>query len=128
LFWSNGGNVFPDAPTVVINVTIDPKEPAGQYTNIVTGTSDCGSFAGEDLLPVTTGPPANQGNNPGIIVPRPPVVTAPNNSGTQAATTSRLPFTSTAAPDTSIWLGVILLGLVISAVAATRVLREGPID
>lgn len=37
----------------------------------------------------------------------------------------KLPFTGTAAPDGSVWLGVILLGLVLSALAAARVLREG---
>jgi hypothetical protein len=131
LFWSNGGAPLAAAPHEVIVVTIDPNAPNRLYINHVFGTSDCGSFAGIDFGIQTTGPIENQGNHPGIIVPRPappaaPAAAAPTG-GTQAAATL-LPFTSTASPYGAIWLGVIFLGLALSGVAAARLLREGPID
>jgi hypothetical protein len=115
----------------VITVTLDPNTPQGTYINDISGTSDCGSFAGSDFPGITYGPIENQGNHPGITVPRPappaaPAAAAPAG-GTQAAATL-LPFTSTASPYGAIWLGVIFLGLVLSGVAAARLLREGPID
>jgi hypothetical protein len=131
LFWTNGGAPFAAPPHEVITVTLDPNTPQGTYVNDIFGTSDCGSFAGSDFPGITTGPIENQGNHPGITVPRPAPpaapAAAPPTGGTQAAATL-LPFTSTASPYGAIWLGVIFLGLALSGVAAARVLREGPID
>jgi uncharacterized repeat protein (TIGR01451 family) len=126
LFWFNGGAPFANAPAETITVTIDPNAPAGQYINVITGTSDCGSFAGTDITGLFTGPPANQGGNPGIIVPRsaPPAAPQSPASGTQAAATL-LPFTSTAAVDQSgpVWVGLFFLGLALTWMAGMGLVR-----
>ncbi len=133
LFWSSGGQAFTAAPHEVITVTIDPSTPPNQYINHVSGTSDCGSFLGVDLGIKTTGPPADQGNNPGIIVPRPAPPAAPANNapaaGTQAAATL-LPFTSTVAADRSgpVWVGVFFLGLALTWMAGMGLVRAKQVN
>jgi uncharacterized repeat protein (TIGR01451 family) len=134
LFWSSGGQAFSAPPSETVTVVIDPNEPNGDYTNLVVGTSDCGSFAGIDLIGLNTGPPANQGNNPGIIVPRPAppaAPAAPPASGTEAAALTT-PFTGTGAPDAAIWLGASLLALLsfagVGVIQARRVIRATRVD
>jgi hypothetical protein len=134
LFWSNGGAPLAAAPHEVITVTLDPNTPPNLYINNVFGTSDCGSFAGIDFGILTTGPIANQGNHPGIIVPRPAppaAPAAPPASGTEAAALTT-PFTGTGAPDAAIWLGASLLALLslagVGVIQARRVIRATRVD
>jgi hypothetical protein len=134
LFWSSGGQAFAAAPHEVITVTLDPNTPNGLYINNIFGTSDCGSFVGSDFPGITTGPIANQGNHPGIIVPRPAppaAPAAPPASGTEAAALTT-PFTGTGAPDAAIWLGASLLALLslagVGVIQARRVIRATRVD
>jgi len=79
LEWYDATGVAGGANPIVetFSAKIDPLAPEGQYINNVDGFSDCGEFNGEDLIALTSGPPDNQGPNPGIIVPRPTVASQP---------------------------------------------------
>lgn len=82
----------------------------GDYVNNVAGESSppasngsitCGSFEFSDTLPVNGPIPANNGNNPGVIVPRPPVAAAtatPSPVATVAAAATTLPNTGGISP------------------------------
>lgn len=83
----------------------------GDYVNNVAGESSppatnggitCGSFEFSDTLGVNGPVPANNGNNPGIIVPRPPAATpaavAPAAAVQGAAAPASIPNTSSGSP------------------------------
>ena len=78
--------------TETIQARIAAGATPGQYVNNVDGLSDCGQFHAEDYLAVSTGPAANQGDNPGIILPRP-------GQGVEAASTAPAPALKAAAPS-----------------------------
>jgi hypothetical protein len=105
----NGTGFTGTSPLVeTIVAKIAANEPDGFFSNQVDVLSSCGE-------------------NPGSSPPIHNIVT-PLAAANLPAATAKLPFTGTGAPDGAVWLGVILLGLVLSSVAAARVLREGPID
>jgi uncharacterized repeat protein (TIGR01451 family) len=70
--------------TETLRAQVPPDAAPGDYVNNVAGESSppassgsltCGSFEFSDTLPVNGPVPANNGNNPGIIVPRPTAAT-----------------------------------------------------
>jgi uncharacterized repeat protein (TIGR01451 family) len=110
-FTATGGAL---AETIVVQVPANAAE--GVYINNVNGqsappagTTGCGEFQGEDFLPVTNAPPGSppgtNGNNPGVVVPRPVAAATPTatptaspTSSTQGlGTTPSIPNTATAA-------------------------------
>jgi len=114
--WFNGTGFTGTSPLVeTIVAKIAANEPDGFFSNQVDVLSSCGENPGSS-------PPIHN-----IVTPAATPTATPAAANLPAAT-KKLPFTGTTAPDGSVWLGVILLGLVLSAVAAARVLRQGPID
>jgi uncharacterized repeat protein (TIGR01451 family) len=86
----------------------------GDYVNNVEGESSpsssnpsiaCGSFVFSDTLPVNGSVPANNGNNPGIIVPRPgtgtPTPTASATATPATPTNAVQPLSTVATPNTA---------------------------
>ena len=84
LEWYRATGLGTGRMTETIQARIAPNATPGQYVNNVDGLSDCGQFHAEDYVAVASGPAANQGDNPGIILPRP-------GQGVEAATTSAAP-------------------------------------
>jgi uncharacterized repeat protein (TIGR01451 family) len=136
LFWSNGGNPYPLTPNPMVetlSVAIDPNAPAGDAIDNVVGTSDCGSFAGSDLLGLNGATlAANNGDNPGIIVPRSATNGNAGNNGGAAPANQNLPATmpttSGSAPVSPLAALLFALGgaaLVASAAHLVRRLRTG---
>lgn len=127
-FYNAGG--FLKAKLVeTFKAKISDTEAHGDYVNSVAGdsspaasdaTSACGAFEFSDTLPVNGPIAANNGNNPGIIVPRSgtptptAVPTAAPTQSVQAVTTPAAVSTpNTAAGSPAAWgtpLGLALLG------------------
>jgi uncharacterized repeat protein (TIGR01451 family) len=115
--WFSASGFTSQSGTLVETVVakIADNEANGSYSNQVEVLSTCG---------------ANPGSSAPIQINVTPVATAPPvlPKAGGAAGSGAMPFTGTAAPDAAVWLGVILFGLVLSAVAATRIIRKRPID
>ena len=137
LFWAPAGKAYPLSPNPmveVINAHIDANASTGQAVDTAYGTSDGGSFAGSDVLGLRSSAVANNGDNPGIILPRDSGVNAANNganlgagnNGGQlpvSAVNGNLPYTSTAA-DGRLAVMLLLVGLSLCSVAGLAWFRR----
>jgi uncharacterized repeat protein (TIGR01451 family) len=115
--WFKAAGFTSQSGTLVETVVakIADNEANGSYSNQVEVLSTCGSNPGSSApIQINVTPPAS------------PAPLLPKTGG--AVGSGAMPFTGTGAPDGAVWLGVILLGLLLSTAAATRIIRKRPID
>ena len=143
LEWYNASGISPSSTTLheTLKVKVPTNAQPGDYVNNVAGESappisnpaiTCGSFVFSDTL-ATNGPiPANNGTNPGVIVPRPatatptptPVASVQAQSAATPAPTPVTAIPNTARPAPAAWAGPFALAMLGGVLALRRRTRR----